>query len=307
MAQPITQIDFYFDFPSPYSYLASTQLPKLADKYGVSIAYRPFRILEAMKIVGNRPTTVEFAVKGKYAGADLARWVRRYGVPFERNPNRRNFDWALLGQIVLAASAQGAGQACVNAIFPAVWASTDDIGDKAVLAKRLDAAGFAGAQADRTGGKRRLCGKAERRHREGRRARRVRRADRSSSATTSSSATIASTSSPRRSPQQRRQPDHEQTRLCHHRRRSRPPVVRWCAASPPAAIRSPCSRATRSGSAISPNRCPTPTRSPATCPIRPRSMPRSLRSSRSSARRRYSCTMRSAARSAASWRSIRRC
>jgi 2-hydroxychromene-2-carboxylate isomerase len=146
MAQPIMQIDFYFDFPSPYAYLASTQLPKLADKYGVSIAYRPFRILEAMKIVGNRPTTVESKVKGKYAGADLARWVRRYGVPFERNPNRASFDWALLGQIVLAASAQGKGQACVNAMFPAVWASTDNIGDRAVLAQRLDAAGFAGAQ-----------------------------------------------------------------------------------------------------------------------------------------------------------------
>lgn len=71
--------------------------------------------------------------------------MRRYGVPFERNPNRGNFDWALLGQIVLAANEQGRGQACVNAIFPAVWASTDDLGDKAVLAKKLDAAGFTGA------------------------------------------------------------------------------------------------------------------------------------------------------------------
>ena len=145
-AQPIHQIDFYFDFPSPYSYLASTQLPKLAEQHGVSIAYRPFRILEAMKIVGNRPTTIESKAKGKYAGADLTRWVRRYGVPFERNPNRGNFDWALLGQIVLAANDQGRGRACVNAIFPAVWASSDDIADKAVLAKRLDAAGLAGAK-----------------------------------------------------------------------------------------------------------------------------------------------------------------
>jgi 2-hydroxychromene-2-carboxylate isomerase len=144
MTQPITQIDFYFDFPSPYSYLASTQLPKLAEKYGVGVVYRPFRILEAMKIVGNRPTTIESAAKGKYAGADLARWVRRYGVPFERNPHRRNFDFALLGQIVTAANEQGRGQACVNAIFAAAWASTDDIGDKAVLAKKLDAAGLAG-------------------------------------------------------------------------------------------------------------------------------------------------------------------
>jgi 2-hydroxychromene-2-carboxylate isomerase len=142
MAQPVKDIDFYFDFPSPYSYLASTQLPKLAERYGVGIVYRPFRILEAMKIVGNRPTTIESAAKGKYAGADLARWVRRYGIPFERNPHRRNFDFALLGQIVLAANEHGRSQACVNAIFAAAWASTDDIGDKAVLAGKLDAAGL---------------------------------------------------------------------------------------------------------------------------------------------------------------------
>ncbi len=146
MAQPTQQIDFYFDFPSPYSYLASTQLPKLAGRFGVDIAYRPFRILEAMKIVGNRPTTIESAAKGKYAGADLARWVRRYGIPFERNPHRRNFDFALLGQIVLAANEQGRGQDCVNAIFAAAWASTDDLGDSSVLAQKLDAAGFAGAK-----------------------------------------------------------------------------------------------------------------------------------------------------------------
>ena len=146
VAHPLKDIEFYFDFPSPYSYLASTQLPKLADTYGVDIVYRPFRILEAMKIVGNRPTTIESAAKGKYAGADLARWVRRYGIPFERNPHRRNFDFALLGQIVLVANEQGQGQACVNAIFAAAWASTDDIGDKAVLAKRLDGAAFAGAK-----------------------------------------------------------------------------------------------------------------------------------------------------------------
>jgi len=145
MPHPISQIDFYFDFPSPYSYLASTQLPKLAQSYGVTIAYRPFRILEAMKIVNNRPTTIESAAKGKYAGADLVRWVKRYGVPFERNPNRRNFDFALLGQIVLAANDQGRGQDCVNAIFAAAWASADNIGDKSVLAQRLDAAGFSGA------------------------------------------------------------------------------------------------------------------------------------------------------------------
>ena len=90
-------IDFYFDFPSPYAYLAHTQLPRIAAEHGATIAYHPFRILELMKIVGNRPTTIECKNKGKYAGADLQRWVKRYKVDFSRNPNSKSFDFAELG------------------------------------------------------------------------------------------------------------------------------------------------------------------------------------------------------------------
>jgi 2-hydroxychromene-2-carboxylate isomerase len=34
-------IDFYFDFPSPYSYLAHTQLPRIAAEHGAAVAYHP--------------------------------------------------------------------------------------------------------------------------------------------------------------------------------------------------------------------------------------------------------------------------
>ena len=139
------QIEFYFDFPSPYSYMASTALPKLAAKHGATVAYRPFRILKLMEMVGNTPTTITCKAKNRYAQADLGRWQRRYGVTLQRNPKMGTFDFTLLGRLVLVANAQDRGRACVDAIFPAVWAGTDDLADIAVLARRLDAAGFAGA------------------------------------------------------------------------------------------------------------------------------------------------------------------
>ena len=137
-------IDFYFDFRSPYSYLASTALPKLAAERGAALAYHPFRIRELMKTVGNRPTTLESENKGRYARTDLLRWARRYRVPFQGNPNMPKIDFILLGQLVLVANEQNRGAACVNAIFPAVWANGDDLSDKALLTRRLDEAGFAG-------------------------------------------------------------------------------------------------------------------------------------------------------------------
>ena len=86
------QIEFYFDFLSPYSYLATTQFPHIRAETGAEIRYTPFRILELMKLVGNRPTTVECKNKGLYAGADIKRWAARYGAPYAPNQHRRGFD-----------------------------------------------------------------------------------------------------------------------------------------------------------------------------------------------------------------------
>ena len=35
------KLDFYFDYLSPYSYLANTQIPGLAERTGAEVIYRP--------------------------------------------------------------------------------------------------------------------------------------------------------------------------------------------------------------------------------------------------------------------------
>ena len=82
-------IEFYFDFRSPYSYLAHTQLPALAARFGALVTYKPIDVLEVMARVGNSPTTVLCAAKARYAQADLARWAQAYGVPLQPNPHNR--------------------------------------------------------------------------------------------------------------------------------------------------------------------------------------------------------------------------
>ena len=139
------QIEFYFDFASPYSYLAATQLPGLIEATGAEIAFRPFRLLDLMKIVGNRPTTIECKNKGNYAGADIARWAAHYKVPFQRNPNRRNFESAVLGRGALVAIDEGRGANYVDLVFRAICAGEQDLADTTVFAGLLDQAGFDGA------------------------------------------------------------------------------------------------------------------------------------------------------------------
>jgi 2-hydroxychromene-2-carboxylate isomerase len=139
-----SSIDFYFDFPSPYAYLAHTQLPRIAAEHGATIVYHPFRILELMKIVGNRPTTIECKNKGKYAGADLQRWVKRYKVEFSRNPHSKSFDFAELDRGALVAIEDGRGAEYVTAVFAAIWGKPEDLSQRPVLIDVLSRAGFDG-------------------------------------------------------------------------------------------------------------------------------------------------------------------
>src|ERR1700761_6552138 len=74
-------IDFYFDFSSPYGYLASTRVDALALKHGATVEWRPFLLGAVFKLTGAAPLT-GIPIKGDYSLHDWARNARRYGVPF---------------------------------------------------------------------------------------------------------------------------------------------------------------------------------------------------------------------------------
>jgi 2-hydroxychromene-2-carboxylate isomerase len=139
------QIEFYFDFISGYSYLASIALPPLVAERAATIRYRPFGLLDLMKIVGNRPTTLESKNKGDYAMTDIQRWAKRYGVPFAPNPFWQGIDFAMLGAGLIVASDEGRAADYVNAVYPAVYGEPRDLGQRAELLDVLDKAGFDGA------------------------------------------------------------------------------------------------------------------------------------------------------------------
>ena len=140
------QIDFYFDFVSGYSYLASIALPPLAAERAATISYRPFGLLDLMKIVGNRPTTLESKNKGDYAMTDIQRWAKRYGVPFAFNPSWQRIDFAMLGAGLLVAGDEGRAADYVKALYPAVYGEPRDLSQRSELLDVLGKAGFDGAR-----------------------------------------------------------------------------------------------------------------------------------------------------------------
>jgi 2-hydroxychromene-2-carboxylate isomerase len=74
-------IDFYFDFSSPYGYLASLQIDDLAAKHGRAVRWRPFLLGVAFKVTGQRPL-VELPLRGDYHRRDFERSARLLGAPF---------------------------------------------------------------------------------------------------------------------------------------------------------------------------------------------------------------------------------
>jgi len=140
------EIDFYFDFISPYSYLASVMLPRLAAEHRAAIAYRPVNLFELMKTVGNRPTTIECKSKGAYAITDLQRWAKVYGVDFAPNPFWQTIDFALLGRGMLAALDEGKGADYIGAVYPAVYGAPIDLGQRGQFVGVLEKAGLDGAR-----------------------------------------------------------------------------------------------------------------------------------------------------------------
>ena len=137
-------VDFFFDFVSPYTYLAQTQLAGLKERTGARFRLRPMHLLNLMKRVGNVPTTVICGNKMKYAGQDIGRWVSRYGVPFQFNQHVFAGDPSLALKGALVAQKQGVEDAYNHAVFNAFWSEGLDVNDRALLAGRLDAVGLDG-------------------------------------------------------------------------------------------------------------------------------------------------------------------
>ena len=71
-------LDFYFEFASPYGYLASTQIDALAGRHGRTVAWRPIMLGAAFKQTGARPL-MQTPLKAPYLLHDVPRFARLLG------------------------------------------------------------------------------------------------------------------------------------------------------------------------------------------------------------------------------------
>lgn len=140
-------IEFFYDFISPYSYLAWTQSKRLSQDTGATISYRPVSVRDIMEKTGNVPTSVTCPPKMKYGIMDVGRWAQKYQVPVKVHPRFGKFDTRELLKASIVAHENGQGEQFDRAIFEAIWVNAADVetdaGILSAIAKRVpDAEGI---------------------------------------------------------------------------------------------------------------------------------------------------------------------
>lgn len=120
-------VTFYFDFASPYGYLAATQVDALEAGTGCRVTWRPILLGVVLKVTGSAPNLLRPLV-GDYLRHDVPRFARRLGVglhlplppPFASLAAARAVYWAEQRDPHLAA-------ALAKSVFAAHWAEGRDM------------------------------------------------------------------------------------------------------------------------------------------------------------------------------------
>lgn len=134
MTDPV-DVKLFFNFRSPYCYLASKQLWAILDDYDTRLVWRP---------VGGwdlRSPPDRARSKMPLTRQDVARFARRLGIPV--NPPPAATDPTLAGAGSLLAEKQGLLRPYIVEVMRAEWAQGRDIGDPEVLLDVGDAIGLA--------------------------------------------------------------------------------------------------------------------------------------------------------------------
>jgi 2-hydroxychromene-2-carboxylate isomerase len=128
-------IAFYFDFMSPYAYLGSVQVERVAARLNCPVSWRPMLLgISVVKVMGLKGVA-DTPLKREYVAHDVARFARYLDIPFNRATTRpmmplpaaRAFVW-------LDETDPEMARDFARHVFHAQWADGQDMSTPAALA-----------------------------------------------------------------------------------------------------------------------------------------------------------------------------
>jgi 2-hydroxychromene-2-carboxylate isomerase len=126
-------LEIYWDFSSPFAYLASTQAAKLAARTGATLVWRPMLLGGLFKSIGqvDVPLFTWSDAKKRYYLDDMTRWAEYWSAPF-RFPSRFPM-LTLKAMRTYLALPEERRDDFRERTFRAYWAEDRDISDDATL------------------------------------------------------------------------------------------------------------------------------------------------------------------------------
>ena len=138
------QVIFYYDFASPFAYLGSTQIERIAAAAGAAIEWRPILLGGLFRAIGTPdvPLLAMSEPRRRYLLRDLRQWAAFWDVPLTW-PTR--FPMNTIAALRLALAAESSIAPLSHALFHAYWAADRDLSDPAALAAVANSVGLDGA------------------------------------------------------------------------------------------------------------------------------------------------------------------
>jgi 2-hydroxychromene-2-carboxylate isomerase len=132
------QIEFYFDPISPFAYLGSIQIERLAARLNRQVEWKPVLIgVTILKVMGLKPLP-ETPLKGPYLRHDAVRLAEYFDVPFRYHGlTGINSLAALRAFVLLKERDAGLAKLLAQKVFSRLWVrglnmtESDDIADEA--------------------------------------------------------------------------------------------------------------------------------------------------------------------------------
>lgn len=142
-------LEFFFDFSSPWTYMAFTRIGALCEETGARLSWKPFYVAAVFRAVNHnvaemRRNPVE--TKRAYYWMDMQRWADRLGIVIARPPvygggsQPLNSARALRG--ALMAVDEDRIDPYARAVFHAYWEELRDVSDADELARIAAGAGL---------------------------------------------------------------------------------------------------------------------------------------------------------------------
>ncbi|MGE0821501.1 MAG: 2-hydroxychromene-2-carboxylate isomerase [Candidatus Binatia bacterium] len=141
----MAKVEFFYDYSSPWTYLAFTKIHGLCQKYNATLEWRPILVGGIFNTVN--PSVYEFRERGvpaktKYAAKDLQDWARFYGLTIiSPTVFPVNSVKALRGALV-ALEHPSTFLPYSYRVFESYWGEDQDISKDEVLKKIVEHAGI---------------------------------------------------------------------------------------------------------------------------------------------------------------------